>query len=325
MLTTIRGFVSVLLVSFLVCVASAQGTITVTSPTNNAYLGTSNTLSFNISGATYQTTVTATITGPQGSSTSTNNFTPDSAGAIAGTLPVTFNSTVTGGSFSIVVTATSFDTTFNTVTIPVTVIVIGPKFLDFTPITGAYVTGTCHIRATISDAYLNDWTVQIDGADIPNNTGITDLVSVDWDTTTATNNSSHTITITATDLAGNVATENISVTVDSSKPTINMTYPQSGVPIIAGKEIDVIIDVSDVSFSALNQNGITVLVQTTGGLYLATVARVSVSQLNSTTLRWTGRIETQFVRLPQRFNIVASAIDLAGNVATPGTVTVTLR
>ena len=285
----------------------------------------SNTLTFHVSGETLQTTVTATITGPNGSSTSSNKFTPSSSGTIDGSLPIDFNSSSPAGDYTISVTGTASGATFNTVTVTVHVIVKGPTFLDFNPISGDFVNGTVHITATISDANLKNWKVQVDNADIPNNTGTTNDVSVNWDTTNATNGSSHTINITATDLAGNTVNQSMSVTVDRTKPTINVVYPLSSTPIIEGTEVDVIIDITAISSSAINQNGIDVLAQTTAGAYITRVARVSATALNSTTLRWTGRIRAISVKLPKRFNIVTTAIDNAGNVATPSTVTVTLR
>lgn len=326
MLKSIKGFVCVALLCILAGIASGQS-LTVTSPTNNAYLGLNNTLSFQISGAIYQTTVTATVTDndTQAQFTSSNSFTPSAGGAISGTLPINFASTDAGGDYTIVVTATSPDVTFNSVTIPVTVVLVGPKFLDFTPITGTFCGSVCHIRATLNDQYLQNWQVQVDGANIPNNSGTTTTVSVDWNTTGAKNGSSHTISITATDLAGNTANETMSVTVVTTPPTITMTYPLSSEPVSPIGTINVIVDISSITSSALDQNSITVQVQTTTGAYWTTVARVSTSALNSTTLRWTGRIQQSYVHLPGKFNIVANAIDLAGNVATQGSVTVTLR
>ncbi len=324
MLRMIKGLLCVALVTTLACLAAA-GQLTVTSPSTGDYLGTSNTLTFQITGATYQTTVTATINGASGTTISTSKFTPNSSGEISGSLPITFATTAPAGDYTITVNATSPGTTFNTEVVTVHVIVQAPKFLDFSPISGRYVNGTVKVRATIDDANLKNWKVQVDNADIPNNTGTSTTVAVDWDSTLATNNTSHTIKITATDLAGNTASQSVSVTVDRTKPTITVTYPQSSVAVIAGAEIDVVIDISAASSSVIDQNGIDVLAQTSSGAYIVRVARVSAKSLNSTTLRWTGRIRTSAVKLPKTFNLYTTAIDLAGNVATPSTVTVKLR
>ena len=315
-----------LVVAAMLCAATATGqTLTVTSPLTGGYLGTSNTLTFQITGVTYQTTVTATITGQGSTTTSTNKFTPGSNGTISGSLPITFSSTSPGGAYTIVVSATSPGVTISSVTLQETVVVTPPKFLDFTPISGRYVQGTVHIRATIADTNFESWKVQVDGLDIANNTGTTTTVAVDWDTSSATNNSSHTIQITATDLAGNTASQSMSVTVDRTKPTISVTYPQSGILVIPGTQIDVIIDITAPSTSVLDPTGIDVIAKSTSGAYLTRVALVSAKALNSTTLRWTGRIRTSSVSLPKTFQLAISAIDLAGNVATPVTSTVNLR
>jgi hypothetical protein len=321
----IKGLLVVVALMLLAVFANAD--LTVTSPLNGGYLGTNNTLSFRVTGATLQTTVTATITGQGSTTSSSNKFTPDGTGTINGTLPITFSSTSPSGAYTITVTASSPGATFTPVVLNVNVIVTPPKFLDFTPISGRFVQGIVHIRATISDPQANfeNWKVQVDGLDIPNNTGTTTNVSVDWDTSTATNNSSHSISIVATDLAGNTASQNIQVTVDRTKPTIAVTYPQAGVAINAGSEVDVIVDVSAASASALSATGIDVLAETSTGAYITRVALVSAKSLNSTTLRWTGRILTKLVRLPKTFKLAVTAMDLAGNSATPVTSTVTLR
>jgi len=130
LLRMIKSLMCVMATLVLACLASAQQ-ISVTSPSNGDYLGLSNTLTFHVSGETLQTTVTATITGPNGSSTSSNKFTPSSSGTIDGSLPIDFNSSSPAGDYTISVTGTASGATFNTVTVTVHVIVKGPTFLDF--------------------------------------------------------------------------------------------------------------------------------------------------------------------------------------------------
>jgi hypothetical protein len=322
MLRMIRGIICVLLSLVLAGLASA-GTITVTSPSSGAYLGSYNTLTFEITGNTASTVVKATIVGP-GGATTTSQATV-SANSSGGSLPISFNSSSRTGDYTITVTGTASGLSFNSPVVTVHVLPVAPKFLDFSPITGRYVTGTVKISATIGDANLDNWKVQVDSSDIPNNTGSSTTVLVNWDTSAETNNTSHTITITATDLAGNSTTQSMTVTIDRTKPTINVTYPQSSVAVIAGSQISVVIDITGIASGAIDPNGVDVLAETTSGTYLTRVARVSTSSLNSTTLRWQGRILTSSVKLPKQFKIVVNAIDLAGNVATPLTVTVNLK
>src|SRR5579862_1054415 len=83
------------------------GTLTVTSPTDGSYLGATNQLSFNITGASVQVNVQALITYPTGGTTTVSqNFNPDSTGKIEGQLPLDFNSGDPQGQYTIVVSAT---------------------------------------------------------------------------------------------------------------------------------------------------------------------------------------------------------------------------
>jgi hypothetical protein len=94
-----------------------------------------------------------------------------------------------------------------------------------------------HVRglATISGTFTEtvDWVVLIDGTvDIPDNTGQADTFSVTWDTRVRVGGQRkfpdgiHTILVRATDLAGNIASTEIPVTVDNTAPTLENILPE---------------------------------------------------------------------------------------------------
>jgi hypothetical protein len=313
--------------AFLLAVAAHAAQLVVQSPIEGGYLGVNNTLNFQITGVVYQTTVTAVITGPNGNVTSaTGKFTPnDNTDTITSSLPVTFNASSPPGAYTIVVSATSPNTTINSVTVHVTVIVTPPALLAWTPLTGAYVQGVVQIRALTSSTQLQSWRVQVNNQDIPNNVGASSMIDVPWDTTNFKNQSPNTITIVLTDLAGNTSTTTMNVTVDRTPPVITVIYPQSGVKLIAGSQISVIVNITVPAAAEMDRTGIDVIAQTTTGSYLTRVAFVSATALNSTTFQWTGRILTSTVKLPKTFQLKVTAVDLAGNSATPQVSTVNLQ
>jgi len=312
------GFLTVL------CAAiSFAGTLTVTSPTEGAFLGTTNTLHFLISGATLEVTVKAVITGPAGSTTISNKFTPNSQGQIDNNLTLNFSSSSPEGDYTIVVSATELNNTYTDKTIHVKVDTVAPKIQEFNPLNGGFVKGIVKIRATIKETNIQDWTVKVNGQDIPNNTGSTNAVAVDWDTSGIISDGSQSVTITVRDLANNQTSQTINLTLDRVKPTITISFPTASTKIPKNTEISVIVDVTDASNASVDVTGIDVVVQRTDGTFVTRVARISAKPSGGTTLRWTGRIRKGL--LPGgKFKLVATAVDRAGNVGNPQIVTITV-
>lgn len=315
-------------VGFLVLIASAvamAGTLTITSPAEGAYLGTTNTLKFQINGASVDVSVKAVITGPTGGKTQVSQtFTPDNDGKISGSFPLNFSTSAPQGAYTITVSATEPNNTYADATVHATVVVIAPKFGDFSPNDGQFVKGTVHIHANIVTTNIKDWTVQVNGQDIPNNTGTTNTVDVAWDTTSLQNDGSQSITITARDLANNSVSKTISVTVSRVAPTITIVYPLSSTKIVSGADITVLVDVTGESSGAVDVTGIDIIAKKPDGTFITRVARISYRSTGGTTSRWTGRIRYQRNLLPAKFQLVATAVDRAGNSAAPQTVIVTV-
>jgi len=307
-----------ILTLLLTALAGATGTLTVTSPTDGAYLGATNTLSFNVQGATVEVDVTVTITGPTGGVTTIgpSPFQPDVNGKIAGTIPVNFSQSSPEGAYTIVV--------YTPVTINVTVDVTKPKFYSFNPIANSYVKGPdVPIIVKVIEANLKVWRVQINSQDIPNNTGTTldsdNTFTVHWNVSGILQDGAQTVNIDVKDLAQNDSTQSFTVTIDRVAPTITIEYPRSDTKVRPNSTIAVTVDVSDTQGSnAVDATGVDVVVQNMSGTQIMRVPRVSFSSG-----RWTGRILSS-VKLPKQFKIVASAVDKAGNVGVPQTTVVTV-
>lgn len=304
--------------------ACAQGNITVTSPSSGDVLGLSNNVTFNTTGTVKTLTVTLTLTGPGGTITKSQQFTAPADGKVTGSIPLNLTTSTQEGTYSLAVTTSEAGNTYNTVApINVTVLVTAPKFLEFSPIDGAFVKGQVTISFTLQSTALKQWTVQVNSNDIPNNSGTSLTGSVIWDTTSIQNDGAQTITITATDKAGNTATRSINVTLSRVGPQLTVQAPRSDLPIVPGSNISVIVDVKSTTSAQVSFTGVDVVVKTIDGAFITRVPRISFKATGSNSNRWTGRIRGR-VRLPKMCKLVVTCIDNAGNAATPQEVALTV-
>jgi hypothetical protein len=318
------------LVLLLAAVASAQ-TLTVTSPTEGAFLGTNNTLKFIIHGATLETTVHATIVGPGGGVTNVEQrFTPNASGEIDNSLPLNFSPSSPEGAYTITVTASQPGFTYPPVVINVTLDVTKPKILEFNPINNAFLKGPIvPIIVKVNEANIKEWKVQVNSQDIPNNSG-TSLDSngrfqVDWDLAGILTDGQQTITITVKDKADNLSTQSATVTIDRVKPSITIQYPRADSNIRPGSTISVVVDVQDASGTSVDVTGVDVVLRTLTNQFIMRVPRISFQASGGNVLRWTGRVRGRTYTLPNQFKVVVNAIDKARNVAVSQSTTVTLK
>lgn len=198
-----------------------------------------------------------------------------------------------------------------------------PKLLQFNPLSGAFVKGIVRISAKIEETNLKDWRVQVDGADLPGGTGTTvdaeGRFFVDWNTTGIQFDGGKTINIRVRDVADNEVTQNINVTIDRVRPVITIQAPLNNSNYAPGTTLAVTVDVRDVGIAV---TGVDVVLRTTGGAFIIRVARQGFTSIGNNTFRWTGRVRWRSGLLPSKFKVNASAIDRAGNAATPQSVTV---
>lgn len=315
----------VLLGFSLLATLATAGVLTIKSPTDGAFLGRTNQLRFLLTGSRVEATVNVRITSPGGGITTLQQkFTPNSSGEIDNSIALNFGESSPLGDYTAVVTVTEPANTYNTGTVGFKVDVKAPTFQGVTPIEGAFVKGLVRIRARISETNLERWEVKVNNEVIPDNSGTTNDLAVNYDASNVTRDGPQQITIIARDLAGNVTTRNLTVTLDRIRPSLVIVYPLADTRILRGSSVTVLVDVSDAASTSVNPAGIDILFRGMDGTLLGRVARVSVRASGGTTLRWTGRISGNS-RLPASFKIVATATDRAGNVGTPQEVVVTLR
>ncbi|MGV3618301.1 MAG: hypothetical protein ACO1SV_23495 [Fimbriimonas sp.] len=281
----------------------------------------SNTIQFSITEARVRVTVTATVTGPGGTTQIPQEFTPDGDGKIEGSIPLNFAPGTPTGAYTITLTATEQNNTYEPQTVHVQVDVQRPKFFSYSPYNNAFVKGLVRIRASILEQNIKDWRVKVNGQDIPNNTGTSNAVQVDWDASLVERDGPNTIDIVVRDEANNEASLSIPITLDRIKPSATISYPRTDTRLIPNTNINVTVDVVDASTASVDATGIDVVVRRMDGTYITRVARISVTPEGSNTLRWIGRIRYRSGLLPSQFKIVVTAIDRAGNVATPQEVT----
>ena len=301
-------------------------TITVTSPNPGDFLGTNNNVSFQISGAVVEVTIdvdASLVSNPAIHVHVQKKFTPDSDGNITGTIPLNFSPSTPEGAYNLAVTATEPGGTYNTPpVVPINVDVKVPKFGDSNPLSGAFVKGVVPIVIDLDEPNVREWRVRINNADIPNNSGDTNLISVDWDSNTIVHDGAQTINVTVDDMASNSASKNIDVTVDRINPSSSILAPTTGTVIRPGSVFAIVVEVQDQFQSSVHWTGIEVRLKDTSNNDLGPVPRRLIKVLG-TKVQWTGRIRTTN-SLPSTFKIVVTAIDRAGNVAVVQEVTISI-
>jgi hypothetical protein len=309
------------LLCFLTVTAVAMaGSLTVTSPTEGAYLGTSNQLKFIIRNATLEVTVRAVVTGPTGSTTIEQRFTPNPEGRIDSQLALNFSSSSPQGAYTIQVTATEPGNTYNTVLLNVNVDVTAPKFLEFSPNQGAFVNGSVPIYVKLDEPNVKEFRVQINNQDIPNNTGgseeiVNGAFTVNWDTSGIERDGPQTITVRVKDLADNEATQTMNVTLDRVAPVATIVYPRSNSRLNPASTISVVVDIRDFSSSSVDVTGIDVILTRPDGSFIARVPRSSFRSASGNVMRWSGRVRWRAGALTPQVKIRVNTVDKAGNVA----------
>jgi hypothetical protein len=297
-------------------------TLTVTAPTNNQFLRSNNTLTFNGRGGRVQVTVSATITGPGGSSVVSTTAVPSQNGDFAGSLSLNFTQTSAQGSYTVVVRCTEPGQTYAPTTLSVTVDTRNPKLLEFRPAQNSFVRAAVPIRFKLLEDNMKDWRVTINNADIPNNSGTTERdIALNWDPTTLETDGPQTIGLAVRDQANNPLNFSIPITLDRRPPRSTIQYPLASTPIRRGSDLLVIVDVVDQFSNSVDVTGIDVRMVNMNGVLITRVPRESWRASGANTSRWTGRIRSR-VQLPSQFKIVVTSVDKAGNNGSVQEVTV---
>ena len=302
------------LFALLAAALGRAGTLTVLTPLDGGFLGLTNTLRFNVSGAVQSVKVTAVATSPTGVETTySTTVQPDAAnGTASGSLDLSFNTTATEGVYTIVVKAEeSPSNLYAPTTLTETLDVTAPEFVAISPANGAFTRGQIRIRATLNETNLDTYTVKVGNEVVA--TGSDLNVSKDYDSSKLTG--SQTITIAATDKAGNSTTRTITLTVDQQAPTVEIKNPTTNLKIAKGRDVAVVVDITDASSSSVDRTGIDVQAKRPDGSYIARVTLVSIRSTSGTTQRWSGIIRYKKGLLPSRFKISVNVIDKAGNSA----------
>ncbi len=299
-------------------VSHAQ-TLTVTSPNEDQFLGQSNQIKFLVTGVNVEVTISAEVVGPGGTTTISDRFTPNASNEIDGSLPLNFSQAAPEGDYVITVTGKRNDNNvvFGTVVINVKVDVTKPKFMQFNPLNSSFVKGIVPITVKVREPFFQDYRVQINSQDIPNNTGmslVNDRFVVSWDTNGILQDGQQTISVRLRDLANNEENLSVTATIDRSAPSVTIVQPRANVDLRPRSNVSIAIDVLDASNLSVNGNGVDVFAETLGGQFITRAARQGFRAQNGTTSRWTGRIRYRG-NLPSEFRLVANVVDRAGNVA----------
>ena len=320
MKTTLLRSVFALIAAFAAMLVCA-GTLTVTSPSEDGFLGRTNRIAFNVSGASVQVkvSVVATALATNVSTTLVTTVTPDDKGVATGSISLDFNENATPGAYKLTISAEETGNSYAPTELDVTVDVVSPLFVQLSPVTNGFTRGAIKVRATLEEDNLDRWTVKVGSQVIA--TGETKTIVADYDASNLAADGVQSVSISATDRAGNTATKNLSLTLDRAKPVVVITFPSDGSKVRG--DLNVIVDVTDASAASVDRTGIDVFVKRTDGVYVARVTLVSLRATSGTTQRWIGRVRSRKGLFPSKYIVTASAIDRAGNAS--GTQQVTLR
>ncbi|MBL8068037.1 MAG: hypothetical protein JNM28_06285 [Armatimonadetes bacterium] len=298
------------------------GTLTVTSPSSGDFLGLNNTVSFNIVNASTQVTVRVRATqvaNPAIQVEVETKVTPNAQGEASGSVQLNFTTGFPSGDYTLNVTPTEVGGFYPAVPpINVTVDVVAPKFLAFNPLSNGFVRDSVLISALLEETNMKEWRVKVGGADIPNNTGSTVMLSVNWDTSLELTDGPKSIVITADDQAKNSVNQTINVTLDRLPPISTVLAPTSSDRYFGNARVPVVVQIADQFAGAVDDRTVEVFIRDTNGNFVTRVARRSVNN-NGATMNWTGRIR-DISQLPSIFDVVVQATDKAGNSAVEQTV-----
>lgn len=298
-------------------------TLTVNSPSNGDFLGRSNRVGFNVNSANAAVRVSVTLSRPGGPSITVepaSPFQPNQDGNISDSVDLPIAETVPEGEYTITVRAREGQPgqpgyfQYPDVTRTVQVDVRTPRFLEISPNNNSFVKGTVPIRLTVQESNIKEWRVRVNGRDIPNNTGTTNSISVDWDTSSIENDGEQTVTVTVRDLANNEATQSLRVNLDRLAPSTTIRYPQTSTLLVRGQTITILADIRDATPSSVDRTGVDVILKRVDGAFLQRVSLVSFRSQGNV-LQWTGRVSQGRVRFPNRFIVSVRVVDKAGNVA----------
>jgi hypothetical protein len=304
---------------------SFAGTLRVTSPGTNDFLGKTNKIDFTYTGANLTLRLVAEVF--RGASTSPlfrteGRFTPDSDGKVTDSLDLNFGENTPEGTYRLRVTPFEGATQFAAVAVNnLTIDVVEPKFRQINPLNGAFVRGLqtgpnrgkVPIRVDLDEPNVDNWKVQVNGANIPDNTGSSRLIQVFWDVAGVRNDGEQRISVEVEDKAKNKSNRNLSITLDRRRPSSNISSPNPNRPIEPGASIIVVVDISDQFQGAVVSSGVVVTYHDLNGRFLGTVVRRGTNP-SGNNLQWTGRIRSSRA-LPPQFLIRVNATDKAGNAA----------
>lgn len=292
------------------------GTLTVTSPNDGDFLGKTNTLSFQLRQSNAESEVSAILTqtsNPSNVIKITQRFTPNIDNEVSGSMNLNFSDSTVEGDYSLRVEVKEPGNTYSAVTRSVKIDVKNPEFLDLGPINNSFVRGIVPIRVRLDEPNIKQWRVQVNGQDISNNSGSTNIFTVNWDTSGIQKDGVQNISINVEDLAHNTTNKSVTTTLDRVKPSAVVLAPSANIQIRRNQSVPVAININDQFAGSVSVAGVDVVLRSNDGKFLRRVARISATSQGST-LAWTGIIQWSAL-LPKSFKMVVTAMDRAGNVA----------
>lgn len=304
-------------------------TLSLTSPLHGDFVGRNTTFQLRATSITQQVRATITISkSPSGNPSTTLpevRIDPDGQGNGSGSATWSPGVAFPEGLYDVVITSTHAGSPLPPITLQLTLDTVKPEFVDFAPANNSFINANpVSISAVIQELNMDSWRVRVNDEDIPNNTGTGNTVLVVWDPSNIEEDGLQTIKITAKDLAGNEETKVVSVRLDRAAPELLVLFPRPNQRVIPNGRLGVSFDVFDSTATSVDIGAIVVELRTMSNVLIKRVARVSYTERNETTARWTGLVRVTLPPGVTEFKLFISAVDRAGNAATPQEVPLTI-
>lgn len=207
------------------------------------------------------------------------------------------NTAIADGPISVSVNFTNMAGNTSIDTVSFTIDTTAPIVTITSPLDGSYVRGTVWINSTIAETNPVNYVITINGTPVSSGSG---QVSWQWDTTLYIDGT-YIINVTATDAAGNVGSDTVTVIIDYTPPVKTIVSP---------------VPSSYLNYSSFWIN--ETLTDATSGINATSVTMT----LNGTPVSWsyhetTGLLSYHAIGLADgNYTVIVTVQDLAGNLAT---------
>ncbi|HWP31492.1 MAG TPA: hypothetical protein VNK96_07205 [Fimbriimonadales bacterium] len=306
----------------------SQPDLTITSPQNGDFVGQTASIKYQVSGADSEITTKATITedaNPSNEIILEESKVPPPQGNITGELQWNPGKNYPGGLYHIKVEGfigkSQTGVLFETILLDVTLDPQEPKIIDFSPAEGAFVNGTVNFSFKTDELASNvkEWKLTIDGSLAKTASGTSDF-NVIYNFNPDVDDGPKTVLVSVKDLADNVTEKQYTITLDTADPGVEIKSPNSNIKVKPESIVYVVLHItgefidSTTGSSSVDVTGVDVELRDMNNNFIKKVPRLEFTVIGEV-IQWVGRFKV--TGLPNKFKVVVTVVDVAGNQADP--------